>query len=57
MTMAKTTSTKGEIAGRAMAAAIICFLHLMHQKNTASHVLTALINGLKKAKPKFKQGE
>lgn len=44
---------KGEQAGYSMAEAIVRFLHLMYQKDTALRVLNALIKELENHKKSF----
>jgi len=45
--------TRGFKAGQKMADALIEFLHLMYQKQTAQRILSALINRLKDKKEEF----
>lgn len=46
--------TKGYKAGRDMADAIISFIHLMYQKQTANRVLFSLTSRLKDREKEFK---
>ena len=46
--------TRGSKAGQKMADALIEFIHLMYQKQTAERVLSTLINRLKDKKGEFK---
>ncbi len=47
--------TRGERVGQTMAKAIIEFLHLMYQKDTATRVLCALIKELENHKKEFER--
>ncbi len=47
--------TRGSKVGQKMADALIEFLHLMYQKQTAKRVLSALIDRLKNKKREFEK--
>lgn len=47
--------TKGARTGRDMADALIGFIHLMYQKDTACRVIDALIARIKKRRKEFER--